>query len=122
MGRLNLIVPDDFEEQFRNEVFNRKGFRKGNLTEAIIEAMKLWMGRPHIEKLKKTVLDPNTLPTQKEESIEAIAMLGESAIGDLIDIAINKNTLPSVREKAIQKVKELLGETKIDNLQKILVE
>jgi len=115
------MVPDDFEDQFREEVFKRKGMRKGNLTEAIIEAMKLWMGQPHIEKLKKIVLDPDTLPTQKEKSIEAMAILGGLAIGDLIDIAGSPNTLPSVREKAIQKVKEILGDKKIENLQKIVV-
>ena len=122
MGRLNLVVPDDFEDQFRQEVFKRKGMRKGNLTDAIIEGMKLWMGQPYIEKLKEIALNPDTLPSQKEESIDAIAMLGEPAIGDLIDITINEDTLPTVKERAIQKIKSILGDSKIENLQKILVE
>lgn len=43
MGRMYVILPDDLEEQFRKEVFNRFGMRKGNLTIAIEEAIKNWI-------------------------------------------------------------------------------
>lgn len=44
MGRLNLSVKDELETKFREEVFKRKGMRKGNLTKAVEEAMLLWIG------------------------------------------------------------------------------
>jgi len=40
-----VILPDDLEEQFRKEVFNRLGMRKGNLTIAIEEAIKNWINK-----------------------------------------------------------------------------
>lgn len=122
MGRINLIVPDDFEQKFREEVFKRKGMKRGNLTEAIIEAMDLWMKQPYIEGLKRMVLSEDTLPSEKEKAIDALAEFGEISIGYLIEIATNENVLPSVKERAIQKIKELLGKEKIDYLQKMLIE
>ena len=44
MGRTVIILPDDLEAEFRNEVYRRLGMRKGSITKAIIEAIKLWLG------------------------------------------------------------------------------
>ena len=43
MGAIKVILPDDIEEQFRTEVFKSKGMKKGNLTLAIEEAIKMWI-------------------------------------------------------------------------------
>lgn len=43
MGKLNVNVDDDIDEKFRNEVFKRKGMKKGNLTKAVQEAMLMWV-------------------------------------------------------------------------------
>jgi hypothetical protein len=43
MGAIKVILQDDLEEQFRTEVFKSKGMKKGNLTEAIEEAVKMWI-------------------------------------------------------------------------------
>lgn len=43
MGKLNINVQRDIDERFRREVFNRKGLRKGNIKEAVEEAMILWI-------------------------------------------------------------------------------
>jgi len=45
MGRLNILLPDDLEQQFRREVATRMGLKKGNLGIAIEEAIKLWIKR-----------------------------------------------------------------------------
>jgi len=46
MGRLNIHVKDGVESKFREEIFKRKGMKKGNLTKAVEEAMLLWMTAP----------------------------------------------------------------------------
>ncbi|MDH5795171.1 MAG: hypothetical protein OEZ24_03590 [Candidatus Bathyarchaeota archaeon] len=46
MGKLNLSLKDEVEAKFREEVFKRKGMKKGNLKEAVEEAMLLWVGAP----------------------------------------------------------------------------
>jgi len=43
MGKINLKIKDEIEQKFREEVFKRKGLRKGNLTKALEEAMVLWI-------------------------------------------------------------------------------
>ena len=43
MGRINVNIKDKIEENFRNAVFRSKGMKKGNLTQAIEEAMMMWV-------------------------------------------------------------------------------
>jgi len=52
MGRIDVILPDELEKKFRTEVFKRKGMKKGNITEAIEEAMILWVGSSDGRKTK----------------------------------------------------------------------
>jgi hypothetical protein len=56
MGKLNINVQKDVDEKFRKEVFSRKGLKKGNLKEAVEEAMLLWINvtqKPIKEEKKK---------------------------------------------------------------------
>jgi len=43
MGKLNVDLPDDLDEAFRQEIMKRFGYRKGALRKAVIEAIKLWI-------------------------------------------------------------------------------
>ena len=43
MGKVNLAINDKIDQKFREAVFKKKGLKKGNLTEAIEEAMLLWI-------------------------------------------------------------------------------
>jgi hypothetical protein len=54
MGRINIILPDDKEEKLRMEVGRRWGAKRGNFTEAIIEAIDAWIEKGEEEtKVKK---------------------------------------------------------------------
>jgi len=56
MARVNVKVKDEIDSRFREKVFKRKGMRKGNLTQAIEEAMLLWIEVPtkDVEEIHKT--------------------------------------------------------------------
>ena len=43
MGRVNIVLPDELEDKLRMEVGRRMGVKKGNLTDAFIEAIELWL-------------------------------------------------------------------------------
>lgn len=43
MGRMQIVLSDDLEKAFRDEVFNRLGMKKGNMSLAIEEAIRLWI-------------------------------------------------------------------------------
>jgi hypothetical protein len=43
MGKILVALDDDLEKRFREGVFRRYGMKKGNLTNAISEAIELWL-------------------------------------------------------------------------------
>jgi hypothetical protein len=45
MARINLVIDDELDEQFRNEVAKRLGMKKGNIKIAIEEAMNDWLNK-----------------------------------------------------------------------------
>jgi hypothetical protein len=43
MGKLNVVLPDDLEDRFRKAVFEKMGMKKGNISEAMEEAIDMWI-------------------------------------------------------------------------------
>jgi len=43
MGQINVKIPDELEEKVRQIAAKKFGLRKGSLTKAIVEALKLWV-------------------------------------------------------------------------------
>jgi len=44
LGRkITVVLDNELDEKFRETVFKVKGMRKGNIQEAVIEALKLWI-------------------------------------------------------------------------------
>jgi hypothetical protein len=43
VGRVDVILKDDLEKEFRMQVAKSLGMKKGNLTVAIEEAVKKWV-------------------------------------------------------------------------------
>jgi len=40
---MDITLPNDLEQRFRQEVFKRYGMKKGNITLAIQEAIEQWI-------------------------------------------------------------------------------
>lgn len=45
MARMDIILPDDLEKRFRQEVAKRLGMKRGNLTKAVVQAIEQWIER-----------------------------------------------------------------------------
>ena len=43
MGRLDVLLPDELEREFRIQVATRLGGTKGAISKAVAEALRLWM-------------------------------------------------------------------------------
>lgn len=43
MTKMNIVLPDDLEKKFREAVFKAKGMKKGNISEAMEEAIQKWI-------------------------------------------------------------------------------
>lgn len=41
--KLTILLKDDLDKRFREAVFRSKGMHRGNITEAIEEAIELWI-------------------------------------------------------------------------------
>jgi metal-responsive CopG/Arc/MetJ family transcriptional regulator len=49
MGKINISLDDKLEDRFRRAVFESKGMKKGNMSEAFEEALEEWIKK---QKLK----------------------------------------------------------------------
>lgn len=56
MGRIDVMLSDDLEKQLREVVFRRKGMKRGNLKEAISEAIMLWIELGEKSKNRKEIM------------------------------------------------------------------
>ena len=43
--KFTINLPDEVDAKFRKAVFKRKGMRRGNLSEAVVEAFEQWSER-----------------------------------------------------------------------------
>ena len=43
MGRISTYLPDDLEKQLRLKTVEKLGGRKGDLTRAVEEAVRMWI-------------------------------------------------------------------------------
>ena len=53
MGRIMIELPDDLEKEFRHRLIDRFGGRKGGLSLAIMEAIRLWLKQTEPPAKKK---------------------------------------------------------------------
>jgi hypothetical protein len=108
MGKLNLIISDEIDTKFRAEVFKRKGMKKGNLTDALEEALDLWIKSDVIEAIKKKALSKEITEDDFKLLVKTLASQGEEALPALSDL-LNKESLTSselaVTAEAICEVK-----------------
>lgn len=49
MGKMNIVLDDKLETKFREAVFKVKGMKKGNISEAMEEALICWMESKNIK-------------------------------------------------------------------------
>ncbi len=53
MGMLGLKIDDELEDRFRRKVFERMGMKKGNITDALEEAIELWIDPDSADLIEK---------------------------------------------------------------------
>lgn len=45
MGRTIVILPDELEKRFKEEIMKRYGMKRGNIKKAMVEAIKDWINK-----------------------------------------------------------------------------
>ena len=123
MGNLNVNINDDLDQKFREIVFRKKGMKRGNLTEAVEEALELWVNKDDeiietINIIIEKITQIHTIRVMKWDSkiseetileyIKTLEKLGKIAIPALNKIL--KQTHNSINEEKallsiIQKIR-----------------
>lgn len=50
MGKMNIVLTDELENKFRKAVYETKGYKKGNISEAMKEAIQCWIKEQDLQK------------------------------------------------------------------------
>ena len=50
MGKMNIVLTDELENKFRKAVYETKGYKKGNISEAMEEAIQCWIKEQDLPK------------------------------------------------------------------------
>lgn len=97
-------------DKLRMEVGKRMGAKRGNLTEAIKEAIEIWIKSDKIKKLKESIENSGSSGSNYNDMIDALKLQRQDAMPALIDImdsqinAENKNyTAKAIKELAERK-------------------
>lgn len=64
MGRIDVILSDELEAEFREEVYRQKGMKKGNIKKAIEDAIRLWIDA---NKMKRSEAAKKAWETRKKK-------------------------------------------------------
>jgi hypothetical protein len=83
---MNVVINDKLEERFRRTIADTKGLRKGNISEALEEAIDMWIQSrialvsqsdvPNLERYrgKYVAIENNKVVASGYNSIEALAV------------------------------------------------
>jgi hypothetical protein len=87
MGSMNLTIDDKLEKEFREVAYRQKGMKKGFLTGATEEAIKVWLG---YVKLKHMSKDDKLWPEEEKEledimegRVKMVTQTGEEFLKEL---------------------------------------
>jgi len=67
MVKRTYSIPLSLEQKFRDEVLKRYGYKKGNLSKALIEAIKMWIKwEENLTDDERKVMDAAIYPPQTD--------------------------------------------------------
>jgi len=64
MGRIDIVISDESEKALREEVFKGMGMKKGNISLAVEEAIKMWIDS---QRAKRSNAAKKAWTTRKKE-------------------------------------------------------
>lgn len=53
--KITVLVDDELDEKFRRAVFESKGLHRGSITEALEEALELWIEKEATKRVTEKV-------------------------------------------------------------------
>ncbi len=53
MTKMTVVISDELEKKFKDEIFKDKGMKRGNIQDAVEEAISLWIKKKVADKEEK---------------------------------------------------------------------
>lgn len=109
MGRIDVILPDELEHKLRMEVGKRMGAKRGNFTEAIKEAIDMWLKQEEVERLAERAIQKGISISEKNNIINTLFTYRKAAIPAYMKMIESKQVLDSEKQQIydnIQKINE----------------
>jgi Arc/MetJ-type ribon-helix-helix transcriptional regulator len=109
VGRIDVILPDELEHKLRMEVGKRMGAKRGNLTEAIKEAIDLWLKQEEVDRLAERAIQKGISISEKNNIINTLFTYHHAAIPAYVKMIESKTILDEERQQIydnIQKINE----------------
>jgi len=110
MGRLDVTITNELEDEFRIEIIKRYGGKKGTLSRAITEAIQIWMRIDEVDMVGKTAMNLNLSPGEREKATKILGKCGKAAIPVLYKIANSKKFRSEQREQALAEIESIMTE------------
>ena len=89
MGSMNLTIDDELEKEFREVAYRQKGMKKGFLTGATEEAIKVWLGYVKLRQMHANK-DDKLWPEEEKEledimegRVKMVTQTGEEFLKEL---------------------------------------
>ncbi|MHA1827501.1 MAG: hypothetical protein ACTSX6_02520 [Candidatus Heimdallarchaeaceae archaeon] len=119
MGTLNVEINEELDKLFRSTVSERMGMKKGNLTNALEEALRNWINEPETEKFKRIAINSDSTDV-REKARESLEMLGNmDAVKALADVANSEKIYSRERKDALERAQRIISKLKRENLEAI---
>lgn len=106
MAKMIFEIDDKLEERFRNAILQRKGWKRGVLKEALIEAMNLWIEKDVLKNLKSKA-EENITETDFKNIVNAIGSRGKAGITTLSELVHKPYITTSELEYITNTIEEL---------------
>ena len=84
MGRIDVILPDELEHKLRMEVGKRMGAKRGNFTEAIKEAIDIWIKQEEVEALSERGIQKGITISERDNIINTLFTYRKASYTKLI--------------------------------------
>jgi Arc/MetJ-type ribon-helix-helix transcriptional regulator len=107
VARVEVLLPDDLERSLRVKVAERMGGRRGDLGDALQDAVRMWISSD-APRFAAIARDNALASSLQREALEALGNLDRDALPFLLDIAGDNRMASALQARALALAKSIV--------------
>jgi hypothetical protein len=107
VGRIDVILPDELEHKLRMEVGKRMGAKRGNFTEAIKEAIDIWIKQEEVEALSERGIQKGITISERDNIINTLFTYRKAAIPSYMKMVKSKEVLNEQKQQIYENIQKI---------------